>query len=92
MFNLEGVASLSHNLENLLDSMRLDKVALSPEVVDALGQGVQNLLRMVRAVAEGKPDTSVDVSRFLKDLEELEKGEVSKESDDLSAYISIPEG
>ena len=30
MFNLEGVASLSHKLENLLDAMRLDKVQLSP--------------------------------------------------------------
>jgi len=92
MFNLEGVASLSHKLENLLDAMRLDKVQLSPEVVEVLGLGVQNLLRMVRAVGENRPDTSVDVTQFLKDLEELERGEESQASEDLSVYISVPEG
>ncbi|MDF1535584.1 MAG: chemotaxis protein CheA [bacterium] len=92
MFNLEGLASLSHKLENLLDSMRLDKVQLSPQVVEVLGQGIQMLMRMVRAVSEGKPDTSVDSSKFLKDLEDLGKGEIDQESDDLSSFISVPGG
>ncbi len=41
-------------MENLLDSVRLDKISLSDQVVELLGQGVQNLVRMVRAVGEGR--------------------------------------
>jgi two-component system chemotaxis sensor kinase CheA len=92
MFNLEGLASLSHMMENLLDSIRLDKVALSDHVVEVLGQGVQNMVRMVRAVSAGQEDVSIDLGDYLKELEQLEQGEGVSPKDDLSAYISIPSG
>jgi two-component system chemotaxis sensor kinase CheA len=92
MFNLEGLASLSHKMENLLDSIRLDKISLSDHVVEILGQGVQNLVRMVRAVGEGREDVSVDLGDYLKELELLELGEEKPLDDDLSAFISIPAG
>ena len=92
MFNLEGLASLSHKMENLLDSIRLDKISLSDHVVDILGQGVQNLVRMVRAVGEGRGDVSVDLGDYIKELELLELGEEKSLDDDLSAFISIPAG
>ena len=92
MFNLEGLASLSHKMENLLDSIRLDKISLSDHVVDILGQGVQNLVRMVRAVGEGREDVSVGLGDYLKELELLELGEEKSLDEDLSAFISIPAG
>jgi two-component system chemotaxis sensor kinase CheA len=92
MFNLEGLASLSHKMENLLDSIRLDKISLSDHVVEILGQGVQNLVRMVRAVGAGRADVSVDMGDYLKDLELLELGEEKSLDEDLSAFISIPAG
>ena len=92
MFNLEGLASLSHKMENLLDSIRLDKISLSDHVVDILGQGVQNLVRMVRAVGEGRGDVSVDLGDYIKELELLELGEEKSPDEDLSAFISIPAG
>jgi len=92
MFNLEGLASLSHKMENLLDSIRLDKISLSDHVVEILGQGVQNLVRMGRAVGEGRGDVSVNLGDYLKELELLELGEEKSPDDDLSAFISIPAG
>ena len=92
MFNLEGIASLSHKMENLLDSVRLDKISLSDHVVEILGQGVQKLVRMVRAVSAGRGDVSVDLGDYLKELELFEQGEESLGEDDLSAFISIPVG
>lgn len=92
MFNLEGLASLSHKMENLLDSIRLDKISLSDHVVEILGQGVQNLVRMVRAVGAGRADVSVDLGDYLKELELLELGEEKSPDEDLSAFISIPAG
>ncbi len=92
MFNLEGLTSLSHKMENLLDSIRLDKISLSDHVVEILGQGVQNLVRMVRAISGGQKDVSVDLADYLKDLELLELGDKKSPDDDLSAFISIPPG
>ena len=92
MFNLEGLAYLSHKMENLLDAIRLDKISLSDQVVEILGQGVQNLVRMVRAVNEGHGDASVDLGDYLNELELLEKGEEKIRDEDLSAFISIPAG
>jgi two-component system chemotaxis sensor kinase CheA len=92
MFNLEGLASLSHKMENLLDSVRLDKISLSDHVVEILGQGVQNLVRMVRAVGEGHGDASVDLGDYLKELELLEQSEEKLPDEDLSAFIDIPAG
>ncbi|MGD8353529.1 MAG: Hpt domain-containing protein, partial [Pseudomonadota bacterium] len=92
MFNLAGLASVSHKMENLLDSVRLDKVALSDRVVEVLGLGVQNLMRMVKAVDEGLDDISVDVDDYLKELEKLEHGDEKPGEEDLSSYISVPYG
>jgi len=92
MFNLEGLASLSHQMENLLDSIRLDKITLSDPVVEILGQGVQNLTRMVRAVGEGRVDTSVDLGDYLRELEQLERGQEKIADEDLSAFINMPVG
>jgi two-component system chemotaxis sensor kinase CheA len=92
MFNLDGLASLSHKMENLLDSIRLDKISLSDHVVEVLGQGVQNLVRMVRAVGEGHGDASVDLGDYLEELELLDQGEEKLRDEDLSVFISIPAG
>ncbi|MCJ7498745.1 chemotaxis protein CheA [bacterium] len=92
MFNLEGISSLSHKMENLLDSLRLDKISLSDHVVELLGQGVQNLVRMVRAVSDGRGDVSVELGDYLKELEQLEKGEEKTQDNDLSAFIGVPSG
>jgi two-component system chemotaxis sensor kinase CheA len=92
MFNLEELASLSHKMENLLDSIRLDKISLSDQVVEVLGQGVQNLVRMVRAVGEGHGDGSVDLGDYFKELELLDQGEEKLRDEDLSAFIGIPAG
>lgn len=92
MFNLEALTSLSHKMENLLDSVRLDKILLSDRVVEILGQGVQNLAKMVRAVSEGLGDTSIELGGYLEELEALEKGDGNTGEEDLSVYIDIPFG
>ncbi|TNF49161.1 chemotaxis protein CheA [bacterium] len=92
MLNLENLGSLSHHVENLLDSIRLDKVALSNEVVELLSYGVRLIIRMVHAVAEGEGDASVSMEDFLKDLERVAQDQDHSVSEDLSAYIDVPKG
>jgi len=92
MLNLENLGSLSHHVENLLDSIRLDKVTLSDEVVELLSYGVRLIIRMVHAVAEGAGDASVSTEEFLKDMERVVQSREHHVSEDLSAYIDVPEG
>lgn len=92
MLNLENLGSLSHHVESLLDSLRLDKVALSDEVVGLLSDGVRLIIRMVHAVAEGAGDASVSTEEFLKDLERVVQNREHTVSEDLCAYIDVPEG
>jgi len=48
MFGLGGISELSHELEDLLDSLRLGKVELSPDLLDLLFEGIETFSRMFR--------------------------------------------
>ena len=92
MLNLEHLGSLSHHVENLLDAVRLDRIALTGEVIDLLSMGVQYTVRMVRAVAEGKGDGSVDIADFLAEIERVGQNVEKAETGDLSQHIDVPGG
>ena len=47
LFGLNRLTQLAHNLESLLDALRLGKVALSPEVLDLLFEAVEEFHRLV---------------------------------------------
>ncbi len=91
MLNLNDLSSLSHKLESLLDSIRLDKTDLSDHVVEVLSSGVQLLIRMVRAVASGKGDGSVSSKSFLGELARLENSDTQDAVEDLVFFIDVPE-
>ncbi len=92
MLNLENLSALSHRMESLLDDMRLDRVELSDEVVDALSHGVQLIIRMVHAVASGQGDDSVDIGEFIKDVNRIGQTSQDGEAGDLSGFIDVPAG
>ena len=53
MFGFMGIQELSHNLENLLDSLRLGKVRFTPQVMTVLMESLEALGTMVRNLADG---------------------------------------
>jgi len=52
MFGFAGVQELSHNLENLLDSLRLGKVKLTSQVMTLLMDSLEALGTMIRNLSE----------------------------------------
>jgi two-component system chemotaxis sensor kinase CheA len=54
MFNCGDVAEISHNLENLLDWLRLGKLTLSPQHISVLYDAHELLNSMIRALAAGE--------------------------------------
>lgn len=62
MFGFSEIAELAHNLENLLDSLRLGKVLLSPPTMNVLFDSMDLLGTLVRSAGTGSMDAK-DISR-----------------------------
>jgi len=60
MVGLNKVSELSHHIEEMLDKVRMGKLALSREVLDVLTDGVEFLQRMIESASQGKGE--VDAS------------------------------
>lgn len=54
MFGFTEIQSLSHNLENLLDSLRLGKIPLTPETMNVLFDSMELLAGIIRGIGSGE--------------------------------------
>ncbi|HML78917.1 chemotaxis protein CheA [Geobacter sulfurreducens] len=54
MFGFTEIQSLSHNLENLLDSLRLGKIPLTPETMNVLFDSMELLSGIIRGIGSGE--------------------------------------
>ncbi|WP_223700215.1 chemotaxis protein CheA [Sutcliffiella deserti] len=70
----EDLASLTHQMENVLDMIRNDKLAVSSTLLDVIFQSVEYLEAMVFSIADGG-DGKKDVSDVVALLVKIEKGE-----------------
>jgi two-component system chemotaxis sensor kinase CheA len=70
----EDLASLTHQMENVLDGIRNHKIFVSPEILDVVFQSVDDLEAMVHSIAEGGSGKR-DVSGVVQKLVAIEKGE-----------------
>jgi two-component system chemotaxis sensor kinase CheA len=71
LFGAARMSALSHELENVLDDLRLGKIELTQNVVDLLFRGV-NIYGRILAVEKGlRTDPLHDIDQFLRELGEL---------------------
>jgi two-component system chemotaxis sensor kinase CheA len=56
LFGVTRMTNLSHNLENLLDSLRLGRVELQPQTLDLLFEAVSLFNKIVSETASGSSD------------------------------------
>jgi two-component system chemotaxis sensor kinase CheA len=71
LFGAARMSALSHELENVLDDLRLGKIELTQRVVDLLFRGV-NLYGRILAVEKGlRTDSLADIDQFLRELGDL---------------------
>ncbi|MEC5422903.1 chemotaxis protein CheA [Virgibacillus sp. C22-A2] len=72
----EDIASLTHQMENVLDKIRNNELAVSTELIDIVFLAIEYMEEMVNEISEGK-DGKKDVSELIHRLEQIEKGSVS---------------
>lgn len=76
----EDIAHLTHSLENVLDDIRYDKIAVETHLVDVLFVAVNHLNEMVDDIAGGG-DGKRDISQVATQLENIKKGIKDEEND-----------
>ncbi|URM31693.1 chemotaxis protein CheA [Cytobacillus firmus] len=90
----EDLASLTHQMENVLDAIRNQKIKVNAEILDVVFLAVDDLEAMVQSIAEGG-DGKRDVSIAVEKLMLIEKGEspvLSKARAETAAAIAEPQG
>ncbi|WP_456271526.1 chemotaxis protein CheW [Bacillus sp. AK031] len=70
----EDLASLTHQMENVLDAIRNNKISVSSLILDVVFMAVDDLEAMVMSIAEGG-EGKRDVTEIVKKLALIEKGE-----------------
>ena len=69
----DDIASLTHQMENVLDQMRNKQIAISTELIDILFQAIEYLEEMVSEISEGG-EGKKDVTALVSQLKQIEKG------------------
>lgn len=70
----EDIASLTHKMENVLDSIRNNQLKVTTEVIDIIFVAIEYLEEMVEDISNGN-DGKKDVTKLVERLERFEKGE-----------------
>src|SRR5262249_18761279 len=71
LFGVTPMVTLSHNLENLLDSLRLGRVGLRAEILDLLFEAVELYQRLIAGAARGEPAVGTDVEDLVVKLDRV---------------------
>jgi two-component system, chemotaxis family, sensor kinase CheA len=70
----DDLASLTHQMENVLDAIRNSRLKTTPEILDVIFMAVDHLEDMVQSIASGG-DGKKDVTETVEKLKLIEKGE-----------------
>jgi two-component system chemotaxis sensor kinase CheA len=90
LFGLQGIMSISHALESLMDEIRLGKIPVNDAVAGFLFNNLDNMKNLVEKISSGEEEG--DVSVFLKDIESFrnsQKGQAEGPSAEASIDESI---
>ncbi|PKG24919.1 chemotaxis protein CheA [Niallia nealsonii] len=89
----EDLASLTHQMENVLDAIRNQKIAFTPEILDVIFLAVDDLEAMIASIETGG-DGKKNVESVVKKLVAIEKGEVIFDvaaEEEVAASVAIEE-
>ncbi len=68
MFGYQQVSAVAHELENLLDDLRVGRIELNREVLDVLFAGVETFQKLLAADQGGEADDATELSRNIERL------------------------
>jgi len=69
------IAELTHEMEDVLDMLRKEQLAVSGDIIDTLFKCIDSLEQMINNVANGDPEDLIDVSDLVAKLSAISKGD-----------------
>mgnify|MGYP001183733367 FL=1 len=84
MFGFDDISQLAHRMENLLDSLRLGKVAFNQSLLDTLFYALEQLTRLINGKSTDEQFT-FDLSPVFNKIEQVLEGDSKTDDDPLLA-------
>ena len=84
MFGFDDISQLAHRMENLLDSLRLGKVAFNQSLLDTLFYALEQLTRLINGKSTDEQFT-FDLSPVFDKIERVMEGDNKTDDDPLKA-------
>lgn len=92
MFGVKKMADVAHDLENLLDGLRMGKVTISPDVIDVLFEAVEVFNRLIAESGGGPKVAKKVLSALLKQVEKVGQAAAGTEEENPLDMIEIDPG
>src|SRR5712691_238472 len=91
MLGFGEISELSHNLEDMLDKLRMGKIAINRELIDLLFDAIDSLNRLVIAIGDPSVAALIDVTKLTSRIHQAVLGPRSSVVGDPLAEITLDE-
>ncbi|HEX9162118.1 MAG TPA: chemotaxis protein CheA [Thermoanaerobaculia bacterium] len=91
MLGFSGIAELSHNLEDMLDKLRMGKIAIDRDLVDLLYDSVDSLNRLLLAINDPAVAALVDVTKLTSRIHLMASRQPQQKETDVLAALTLDE-
>ncbi len=75
------IAELTHDMENVFDLLRTEKMKVNEDIMDTLFKTIDSLEQMIESVGSGGPEDVVDITGFASKLSALASGKSVAEAE-----------
>src|SRR5690606_27378712 len=82
-----AIGALAHGLEDLLDDLRLERISLTPAVLDVLFEGVEHFQRLLQTDEDA--DAGIDFDAFAQRIGQVLGAHASGRAGDPLAMLDL---
>jgi two-component system chemotaxis sensor kinase CheA len=91
MLGFAEISELSHNLEDMLDRLRMGKIEINRELIDLLYDAIDSLNRLVIAINDSSVGGLIDVTGLTRRIHQTISAQTLKKVDDPFADLTLDE-
>ena len=91
MLGFSDIAELSHNLEDMLDKLRMGKIAINRDLIDLLYDSVDSLNRLLIAISDPSVAALVDVTKLTSRIHAAITNQPLQKQVDLLSELTLDE-
>src|SRR5687767_6042299 len=91
MLGFSEISELSHNLEDMLDKLRMGKIEISKDLIDLLYDAVDSLNRLVISINDSSLAGLVDMTALTRRIHHIITNQPQQKHDDPLSQITLDE-